>query len=56
MEKTVPTNKARQGRLGRQVLYVLLGSLILAMVVWAGVEMYGEQIDRPAAATSEPAD
>ena len=37
-------NKARQGRLGRPVLIVLLVSLILAMIVWWGVEQYGTAI------------
>ena len=37
----VPENKARQGRLGRPVLIVLLVSLVLAMIVWWGVEQYG---------------
>jgi hypothetical protein len=49
MEKTVPTKKARQGPLGRPVLLVLLGGLVLALIAWAGVEMWGEHIDRPAA-------
>lgn len=37
-------NKARQGRLGRPVLIVLLVSLALAMIVWWGVELYGTAI------------
>ena len=37
-------NKARQGRLGRPVLLVLVISLLLAMVVWWGVELYGTAI------------
>lgn len=37
-------NKARQGRLGRPVLIVLVVSLILAMAVWWGVELYGTSI------------
>jgi len=35
------TNKARQGRSGRPVLYVLLGGLALALVVFAGLGIYG---------------
>ncbi len=35
------TNKARQGRTGRPVLYVLLGGLALALVVFAGLGIYG---------------
>lgn len=36
--------KARQGFLGRPVLIVLVVSLILAVIVWWGVEMYGGAI------------
>ena len=43
--------KARQGRLGRPVLVVLVVSLLLAMAVWWGVERYGEAI-----APEQPAD
>jgi|KBSMisStandDraft_5_1062788.scaffolds.fasta_scaffold8576953_1 hypothetical protein len=49
MEKTVPTDKARQGRLGRPVLVVLIVGLLLAAGAWVGVEMWGEHIDAPAA-------
>ncbi|MGB3389443.1 MAG: hypothetical protein WBA88_15830 [Pseudaminobacter sp.] len=45
MPKTIPTEKARQGRRGWQVLLVLVCGLILAGVVWLGVEFYGETID-----------
>lgn len=54
MTKIVPEEKARQGRWGRQVLMVLIGGLGLAMIVWAGVELYGEAID-PAASDLPPA-
>lgn len=37
-------NKARQGRLGRPVLIILVVSLLLAMAVWWGVELYGDAI------------
>lgn len=37
-------NKARQGRLGLPVLVILVVSLLLAMVVWWGVELYGTAI------------
>lgn len=33
--------EARQGRLGRPVLMVLLGSLVLAGIVWFGLEVWG---------------
>lgn len=49
MEKTIITDKARQGRTGLQVLFVLIISLLLAGVVWGGVAIWGETIDLPAA-------
>lgn len=49
MEKIIPTDKARQGGLGRPVLVVLVVALLLALGAWAGVEIWGEQIDAPAA-------
>lgn len=36
-----PKEKARQGRTGRPVLIVLLAGLVLALVVWGLVEIYG---------------
>ena len=39
--KTVTTNRARQGPLGRQVLMVLIGGLVLAMAAWGVAEIYG---------------
>jgi hypothetical protein len=46
----LPPKKARQGREGRPVLYVLIGALLLAMLVWWAVEIYGGAIapDNPA--------
>jgi hypothetical protein len=55
VEKSIPTDKARQGRLGKQVLYVLVASLVLAALAWGAVEIYGEQIDPPAAETGAAA-
>ncbi|MBS3650533.1 hypothetical protein KEU06_18105 [Pseudaminobacter sp. 19-2017] len=49
MAKEIRTDKARQAKTGRPVLIVLIVALLLAMVVWAGVEIWGEQIDNPAA-------
>jgi len=43
----LPPVKARQGRLGRPVLIVLIVALLLAMAVWWGVEIFGEQITPP---------
>lgn len=45
MPKTISTEKARQGRWGFPVLLVLICALVLAGVVWFGVEFYGETID-----------
>ncbi|WP_426129335.1 hypothetical protein [Pararhizobium sp. PWRC1-1] len=41
--------EARQGFLGRPVLMVLIGGLILAMLAWGISEMYGEAVDNDAA-------
>ncbi len=35
------TTKARQGRTGRPVLYVLIAGLALCLVVFAGLGIYG---------------
>lgn len=51
MTKVVPTERARQGRWGRQVLLVLIGGLALAGLAWMGVELYGESIDDSAIET-----
>lgn len=50
---TIRTDKARQGRRGLNVLYVLVASLVLAGLVWIGVEIYGESIDPPAPTTEQ---
>lgn len=47
MTKIIPTEKARQGRWGHQVLMVLVGALLLAAVAWAVAEFYGEAIEQP---------
>lgn len=44
-EKTTP-EKARQGRRGVPVLLVLVFGLLLAAVVWWGVEVYGLMLDQ----------
>lgn len=41
--------EARQGFLGRPVLMVVIGGLVLAMVAWGISEMYGEAVDNDAA-------
>lgn len=43
----IEPEKARQGRWGWHVLTILVVGLILAVLVWLGVEFYGEQIDQP---------
>lgn len=43
--KTVPANKARQGRWGWHVLIVLIAAMLLAFAVWGGVYFYGETLD-----------
>ena len=45
MSKTIPTDRARQGRWGNHVLLVLVAGLVLAGAVWLGLEFYGEAID-----------
>lgn len=37
--------EARQGALGRPVLYVLITALILAAMAWAAAEYFGKAID-----------
>ncbi|MEI5678614.1 MULTISPECIES: hypothetical protein [unclassified Mesorhizobium] len=55
MPKTIPTDKARQGRRGWQVLVVLICALLLAAAAWFAVELYGKSIepgaDQPAASS-----
>ena len=54
----LPEKKARQGGLGVPVLIVLIVGLLLAMLVWWGVEMYGEAIapEQPIGEMEQPAD
>lgn len=50
MEKKVDAEKARQGGWGMHALLILLCGLILAGLVWFGVELYGEHLaNEPAA-------
>ena len=48
MTKEVKPTEARQGRRGTPVLVVLIVGLLLALVVWWGVGLYGSAIE-PAA-------
>lgn len=45
MAKIIDKNKARQGRSGWQVLVVLVCALILVLIVWWGVGMFGAAIE-----------
>ena len=45
MNEPLPPREARQGYRDKPVLAVLAGGLLLAMIVWAGVEIYGETTD-----------
>ena len=47
MPKTIPTDKARQGRWGRHLLIILVVGLILAFVAWGAAEVYGYWIRPP---------
>jgi hypothetical protein len=40
----IPAKKARQGRSNPRMAIVLVVALVLALVVWGGVEWYGETI------------
>lgn len=40
--KEVDPRKARQGLKGGRILTILVSSLILAMIVWGAVELYGQ--------------
>jgi hypothetical protein len=53
MPKTIPEQKARQGRWGWRVLFILIAALLLTVIAWGAAEFYGEAIDNstPAADT-----
>ncbi|WP_394887398.1 hypothetical protein ACG873_21375 [Mesorhizobium sp. AaZ16] len=58
MPKTIPPGKSRQGSRGDRVLVILLVGLVLAFVIWGGVEIWGEAIDtgsveQPGAVTTQ---
>ncbi len=57
--------ETRQGPLGRPMLKVLIGGLILAAIAWGAAEMFGESTDNnatisgqesPAAGQNKPSD
>lgn len=45
MAEKISATRAKQGRWGVPVLFVLVFGLALAGLVWVGVELYGERID-----------
>lgn len=47
--------KARQGPLGRPILKVLIGGLLLAAVAWGAAEMFGESTDDSATISNQEA-
>lgn len=49
----VTTREARQGGLGKPVFVVLICGLLLALVAWAGAELFGESTDRDAGTNVE---
>lgn len=52
---TETATQARQGNRGRPVLIVLIGGLLLALIAWVGLGIWGESIDtdaKPTASTS----
>ena len=53
----LPTNRARQGLLGKPVLMVLVAALLLVAIAWWGAEIYGEAIapENPSGGAAEPA-
>ncbi len=42
---TETASEARQGSYGKPVFVVLVCSLVLALMVWGGVEIWGESVD-----------
>lgn len=55
-ERDFAAREARQGRLGKPVLAVLIAGLALAFLGWAAVEFWGQTLpddNRPAMATTE---
>ncbi len=45
-EDEMPATQARQGRMGRRVLRVLIAALVLAFIVWVPVEIWGNHQER----------
>ena len=45
MNRPLKPKEARQGERGRPVLVILAAGLLVAMIAWAGIAIYGEAID-----------
>src|SRR5262245_43423367 len=56
MTKIIPTDKARQGHWGRHLLLILLTALVLVVIVWGLVEIYGRMIEPDQPTTSAMSD
>jgi hypothetical protein len=58
MTRIIPADKARQGHWGRRLLLILVTALILVMIAWGLVEIYGRMIepDQPTASTMSEVD
>lgn len=54
VEEPMSATEARQGRLGRPVLMVLLTGLVLAMLAWGAAEWWGQETAPPAEQTATP--
>lgn len=53
MAKEITPQKARQGRRGTRVLLILIVGIILALLAWWGVEVYGEHLAKQSPATEQ---
>jgi hypothetical protein len=51
-EKELPATEAKQGRMGRRVLAVLIVALALTAIVWALAEIWGRQATQTAPVTT----
>lgn len=49
---TETASEARQGSYGKPVFIVLVCGLLLALLAWGGVEIWGESIDQDAQSTA----
>lgn len=49
-EERIPAEKAKQGRKGTRVFWILAISLVLALIAWGAVEVYGRMSADPGSA------